>query len=217
VTDLLGAAALRLADLGPWAPLLYVLLYAVATVALVPGTVLTLAAGALFGFWQGALVVFSGATAGSALAFGVARTLGARHVSRWLSRDARFGVVTGVVADGRAAIVMLLRLSPIVPFNLLNYALPLAGVRFRDFLLGSVGMVPGVALYTYSGVVIGDAARVLAGASAPRGPAYYALLAAGLLATGVAVVVIARAARVRLGTRRGTAGGGGGDQASARR
>jgi uncharacterized membrane protein YdjX (TVP38/TMEM64 family) len=96
--------------------------------------------------------------------------------------------------EGRR-IVLLLRLSPVFPFNLLNYALGLTRVRFADFAIASVGMLPGTLLYVYYGKVIADVARLAGDTPIPRGWGYYMILALGLAATLVAAMVVARAAR----------------------
>jgi uncharacterized membrane protein YdjX (TVP38/TMEM64 family) len=187
-----------LSNAGAWSPVLFVAVYVLATVALLPGSVLTLLAGAVFGVARAMLVVFIGAVLGSSLAFGIARRLAHRYVAAWLSRDARLSAVTGAVRGHGASVVFLLRLSPLVPYNVLNYALGLTDVRFRDFLIGSVGMLPGTLLYVYSGKVIGDVAAIAAGVAPPKGAAYYGLLSGGLVATALVTVVIARAARAAL-------------------
>ena len=92
-------------------------------------------------------------------------------------------------------IMFLLRLSPLVPFVQLNYALALSGVRYRDYLLASVGMLPTIIMYVYYGKVVGDVAALAAGVAPPRGPEYYALLVVGLVATFVATTLITRAAK----------------------
>jgi len=91
--------------------------------------------------------------------------------------------------------MFLLRLSPLVPYNILNYALALSGVRYVDFLIALLGMIPAIIMYTYYGKVVGDVAALAAGVSPPRGPEYYALLAAGLIAIIASTTMITRAAR----------------------
>ena len=185
----------RLAGLGAWAPLAFVLAYILATVALVPGSILTLAAGALFGLWKGALLAFIAATLGAAAAFLVARHLARDFVHRKLGGDPRVAAIDRAIGDHGRKIVFLLRLSPAFPFNLLNYLLGLTTVRFTDYLIASLGMLPGTFLYVYYGKVVGDVAR-LAGPNPVRGtPAYYALLGVGLAATITVVAVVTRAAR----------------------
>jgi uncharacterized membrane protein YdjX (TVP38/TMEM64 family) len=200
---LLEALAARLDALGPWwAAALFIAVYAAACVAFVPGAVLTLLAGAVFGLARGVPIVFAAAVLGSSLAFAVARTLARARVARWLARDPRAAAVGDAVAGQGLKVVLLLRLSPVVPFNLLNYALGASGVSYRDFLLGSVGMLPGTILYTYYGRVLGDVTTIAAGTAPPRGTEYYVLLAVGLAATLAATVLITRAARKALAQQR---------------
>jgi uncharacterized membrane protein YdjX (TVP38/TMEM64 family) len=181
--------------LGAWGPAAFVIGYAVAAVAFIPGSLLTLAAGAIFGLWRGIALVFLAATLGASAAFLVSRHLARDLVARRLAGDARWTAIDRAIGlDGRK-IVLLLRLSPIVPFNLLNYALGLTRVRFVDYVIASVGMLPGTALYVYYGKVAGDVARLAGGAPAERGAAYYAVVALGLLATVVVTLLIARTAR----------------------
>jgi uncharacterized membrane protein YdjX (TVP38/TMEM64 family) len=194
----LAAVALQLETLGPWGPVAFIALYVLGSIAFVPGALLTLAAGAVFGLWRGALIVFTGAVLGSSAAFAIARTVGRSRVAAWLARDERMAAVGRAVAGKGFTVVLLLRLSPVFPYNLLNYALGLSGIRYRDFLMGSIGMLPGTFLYTYYGKVVGDVAALVAGASAPRGPEYYVLLGLGLAATVAVTVVITRAARAVL-------------------
>jgi uncharacterized membrane protein YdjX (TVP38/TMEM64 family) len=203
---LLEAFAARLdalATAAPWAaPLLFAAVYVVASIALIPGAILTLLAGAVFGLARGIPIVFVSAVLGSSAAFAVARRLAHDRAARWLARDARAAAIANAVADEGWKVVLLLRLSPVFPYNLLNYALGASGVRYRDFLIGSIGMLPGTVLYTYYGKVVGDVASLAAGTAPPRGPEYYVLLGAGLAATVALTVVITRAARKRLARQR---------------
>ena len=194
------AARLQALDaLGPWAaPLLFIAAYVAASVAFVPGAVLTLVAGAVFGLVRGVPIVFAGAVLGSSAAFAIARTIARDRVSRWVARDRRAAAIGDAVAAEGVKLVLLLRLSPVVPYNLLNYAFGASRVRYRDFLAGSIGMLPGTVLYTYYGKVIGDVTAVAAGVAPPRGSEYYVFLMAGLAATAAATVLITRAAKRRL-------------------
>jgi uncharacterized membrane protein YdjX (TVP38/TMEM64 family) len=180
--------------LGIWGPVVFILGYAVATIAFVPGSLLTLAAGAIFGLVEGTLLVLLAATLGASLAFLVARYLARGFVERRLAGNPRFAWIDRAIgAEGRK-IVFLLRLSPLFPFNLLNYALGLTRVRFTDYLLASAGMLPGTLLYVYYGKVAGDVAR-LAGGGPPSGGGYYAVLVLGLVATIGVTTVVTRIAR----------------------
>ena len=132
---------------GAWAPVMFIGVYVVATVALVPGSLLTIAAGALFGLGLGTLIAFAGAVLGETAAFLVSRYLLRRFVVARLQASPRFSALDrALAADGRR-LVFLLRLSPLIPFTLLNYAVGASRVRVRDYLLASFGMLPGTVLY----------------------------------------------------------------------
>jgi len=180
--------------LGVWGPLVFVLGYAVAVVAFVPGSVLTLAAGAIFGLAKGTVYVFVAAVLGSAAAFLVARHLARAAVERRIARNPRFAAIDRAVAAEGRKIVFLLRLSPVFPFTLLNYVLGLTRVRFADYVVASPGMIPGTLLYVYYGKLAGDVATLAAGAPAPRGAGYWTVLALGLAATVAVTTVVTRAA-----------------------
>jgi uncharacterized membrane protein YdjX (TVP38/TMEM64 family) len=92
-------------------------------------------------------------------------------------------------------------LSPVVSYVLLNYVLGISRVRFRDYLVGSIGMLPTITAYVYAGKIAGDLASLAGGAAAPRGPLWYASLALGLAATVAATALVARAARRAVETR----------------
>jgi uncharacterized membrane protein YdjX (TVP38/TMEM64 family) len=183
------------AQLGAWGPIVFVLGYTIATVAFVPGVVLTLAAGAIFGVARGTVFVLIGATVGACAAFLIARYVARDAVARRISGNARFAAVDRAIGREGLKVVLLLRLSPAFPFNLLNYALGVTEVRFRDYALACAGMLPGTLLYVYSGKVAGDVAAAAAGAVQPGGPAALALFGVGLAATVVATALITRAAR----------------------
>jgi uncharacterized membrane protein YdjX (TVP38/TMEM64 family) len=182
-------------QLGVWGPVVFIALYATACVAFVPASLLTLAAGALFGVVRGTLFVLAGATLGATAAFLIARYLARDWIATRVSRDPRFAAIDRAIAAQGRRIVFLLRLSPVIPFNVLNYALGLTQVRLGDFVLASVGMIPGTLLYVYSGHL----ARVVAGtagsAAPAKGVAFYAVLALGLAATLAVTVLVTRVAK----------------------
>jgi uncharacterized membrane protein YdjX (TVP38/TMEM64 family) len=184
--------------LGLWGPAVFIVGYALATVAFLPGSLLTLAAGAIFGVGRGVAYVFIAAVLGSSAAFLIARYIARRAVERRLAGNPRFAAVDRAVGAQGRKIVFLLRLSPVFPFNLLNYALGLTQVRFVDYLIASVGMLPGTLLYVYSGKLAGDVAALAGGAAVQKGTGYYAVLATGLVATVVVTMVITRTARKAL-------------------
>jgi uncharacterized membrane protein YdjX (TVP38/TMEM64 family) len=180
--------------LGAWGPAVFILGYVVACIAFVPGTILTLAAGALFGVWKGTAYVFAGAVLGSVAAFLVARHAARGAIEKRVEGNRRFAAVDEAIGRQGLRIVLLLRLSPVFPFNLLNYALGLTKVSFRDYLVGSIGMIPGTLLYVWYGAAIGSLARIAAG-ERPQSQAGTAFLVAGLVATIVATIFITRAAQ----------------------
>lgn len=195
LAGLIPGLTAEIRSLGPWAPVIFVIAYTVAVVAFVPGSLLTLAAGALFGLAGGTLVAFLGAMIGSALAFLVARYGARARIERMLAGNERFAAIDRAIGTEGRKIVFLLRLSPVFPFNLLNYALGLTRVRFADYLLAGIGMLPGTILYVYYGRVAGDAAALAGGYTPPRGAAYYLVLGAGLAATLVVTFLITKMAR----------------------
>jgi uncharacterized membrane protein YdjX (TVP38/TMEM64 family) len=165
-----------LARFGSAAPILFVAMYAIATVLFAPGAILTLAGGALFGPFWGTLWNLIGATCGAAIAFLIARYLGADWVAmRAGERMAR--LVRGVEQEGWR-FVAFVRLVPLFPFNLMNYAFGLTRIGLGEYVLASfVCMMPGAVAYTYLGYAGREAAAGQAGSI------HKALLGLALLAT----------------------------------
>jgi uncharacterized membrane protein YdjX (TVP38/TMEM64 family) len=182
-------------SLGAAAPIAFILIYAVAVVALIPASVLTIAAGAVFGLVNGALFALAGATLGSTAAFLLGRHAFRAMVARRLQRMPRFAAVERAVSAKGRRIVFLLRLSPLVPFNVLNYAMGLTTISLADFLMASAGMIPGTLVYTYAGKVTGEALAIAGKAQVPKDASYYAVLLGGLVATVAATFVVTRTAR----------------------
>jgi uncharacterized membrane protein YdjX (TVP38/TMEM64 family) len=182
-------------SLGVWGPVVFIAGYAVATVAFVPGSLLTLAAGAIFGLAQGTVYVFIAAVLGSSAAFLVSRYVARTAIERRLAGNARFTAIDRAVGTQGRKIVFLLRLSPVFPFIVLNYLLGLTRVRFSDYVAASVGMLPGTLLYVYYGKLAGDVAALASGAAPEKGVGYYAVLVLGLAATVVVTTLVTRTAR----------------------
>lgn len=180
---------------GALGPLVFVVGYAAAVVAFAPASLLTLAAGAIFGVLPGTVYVFVAASLGACLAFLLARHGARAWVERRIAGDARFAAIDRAIGEQGRRIVFLLRLSPAFPFNLLNYALGLTRVRFGDYAVACLGMLPGTLAYVYSGSLLGDVAAAAGGAAPERGPAQQALFAAGLVATIAVTVIVTRIAR----------------------
>ena len=181
--------------LGFWGPAVFVFGYAIAVVAFVPASLLTLGAGAIFGIAHGVLYVFVAATVGSCLAFLVSRYLARSAVEKKIEGKPKFSAIDRAVETEGLKIVFLLRLTPAIPFNLLNYALGLTRVRFADYAIASVGMLPGTLLYVYSGKLAGDIAAVAGNPAVARGWGYYSVLGLGLAATLAVTLVVTRSAR----------------------
>ena len=193
--DWLAPVVLRLQNMGPWAPYLFILVYIVGAVFLAPSFFLTVAAGAMFGVWQGSIVVFVGASLGATAVYFIATPLAHSAFMERVTSDRRVRAVRGAIRNDALWLIFLFRLSPLIPYNILNYALALSGVRYRDYAIGFIGMIPAVLMYTYYGKVVGDVAALAAGVSPPRGPEYYALIVIGLATLAVSTMMISRAAR----------------------
>ena len=181
-------------DLGVWGPAVFVAGYATAVVAFAPAVVLTLAGGAIFGVAAGTCYVFVAAVLGSSLAFGVARYAARGSVERWIAGDARFQALDHAVGEQGWRIVLLLRLSPLFPFALLNYALGLTRIRFSDTLRAAPGMLPVTLAYVFLGSAAGQVASQAGGATSARTPLENALLVLGVAATQGVALIVARIA-----------------------
>jgi uncharacterized membrane protein YdjX (TVP38/TMEM64 family) len=186
---------------GNWGPVLFGLLYVALVVLLVPGSALTLAAGALFGRGLGTLVVSLASTTGAALAFLISRYLARQRVAAYVQHHPRLEAVDRAVSEGGWKIVALLRLSPLVPFNLQNYLYGVTGIRFWPYVLTSwLTMLPGTFLYVYLGS-LGRQSLESIGAQRRRTPAEWTFLIVGLLATLTATLYLTRLARKALSQR----------------
>lgn len=137
---------------GVWGPVLYALVYAACTVAFVPGSILTLGAGAIFGLARGFATVIVGASLGAVLAFFLARGVLRSRIAAMAAANPRFSALDRAIAKDGGKIVFLVRLAPIFPFNFVNYAFGLTGVRPAAYVLATVtGMIPGGFAYVYLG------------------------------------------------------------------
>lgn len=174
-------------------------IYVPACLLFVPGALLTLGAGYALGVVRGALAVSLGSTAGAAAAFLCGRTVAREWVMARLADRPAFRALDQAVAQRGWQVVLLARLSPVLPFNLLNYAFGLTQIRFREFVWASwLGMLPGTALY----VTLGASAQSLAAAArgGERSPAALVLLGVGVAATLGLTILVGRAARAQLRT-----------------
>ncbi|NQT15383.1 MAG: TVP38/TMEM64 family protein [Planctomycetes bacterium] len=182
-------------DLGPWGPLLLVTVYVVACLFLLPGSLLTLGAGFLFGVVWGTVAASLGSTLGATAAFLAGRTLARRRVEQKVAGYPKFQAVDRAVKEQGFKIVLLMRLSPLFPFNVLNYALGLTSVKLRDYVLASwIGMFPATLMYVYLGSAAKSVADLALGQS-ETGAAQQALLGVGLVATILVTVLVTRVAK----------------------
>jgi uncharacterized membrane protein YdjX (TVP38/TMEM64 family) len=180
---------------GAWGPIVFIVGYVVGIVGVMPAVLFTLAGGAIFGLVWGTVYVFVAAVIGSICAFLISRYVARSLIEKRIAGNARFAAIDRAVGEQGLRIVFLLRLSPVFPFVLLNYALGLTRVKLRDFALASFGMIPGTLLYVYYGKVAGDVAALVGGHTVERGPGDYVVLGLGLIATVAVTVVVTRIAR----------------------
>ena len=188
-------------DLGAVGPLVFAGIYVIAAVALVPGSILTLGAGVIFGVLKGTMIVAVSATLGATAAFLIGRYLARDWVASKIKENEKFKAIDKGVAEEGWKIVGLTRLSPVFPFNLLNYAFGITRVSLRDYVLASFfGMLPATLMYVYIGSLAGDLAT-LGAADRSRTTGELALYGVGLVATIVVTVFITRIARNALKQR----------------
>ena len=181
--------------IGPWGAVLLGAAYIPAALLFVPGSLLTLGAGFALGVGLGTVAVSIGSTLGASAAFLAGRTLARGFIEAKISHNPRFRAIDQAVKHEGFKIVLLTRLSPVFPFNLLNYAFGLTPVSLRDYFLASwIGMLPGTVMYVY----LGSAAKNLADLAAGKvegGTGQQALFGVGLLATVAATVAVTRVAK----------------------
>ncbi|MCC6795053.1 MAG: VTT domain-containing protein [Candidatus Hydrogenedentes bacterium] len=182
-------------SLGAFAPVAFVVAYFLATVLMLPAWPLSVAAGALFGFVFGTIVVICGATLGMAGSFLIGRYLARPAIERRFRHYPRFAAIDRAVGQGGWKIVALLRLSPAVPFNVQNYIYGLTAIRFWPCMIASAfAIVPGTFMYVYFGYA-GRAGINATGAEAGRGAGQWALLVVGLIASIAVTVYVTKLAR----------------------
>ena len=175
--------------LGFWGQVLFVLLYIVCCVALVPGAVLTIGAGTAFGLLEGCVLVSIGATLGATAAFLVGRYFARNWVERTMARYPQFGAIDQAVTADGFRVVFLTRLCPLFPFFLMNYAYGLTRVSLRNYVLGTwLGIIPGSSLFVYIGWLLKTAGK----STSAAGWLKYSFI---LLTTLLALVYLTRFAR----------------------
>lgn len=204
ILELLKNALAWIENLGSWKPVAFIVVYNLATVLFVPGSIVTLAGGIIFGVVWGSIYVFIAATLGATSAFLLGRYLSRSWVTKKIESNAKFKAINQAIAKEGFKIVLLTRLSPVFPFNLLNYAFGVTQVSLKDYVLGSVGMIPGTIMYVYLGSLAGDIAGL---STAPHlttpqaKAAKLAIHAIGCIATVVVTIYVAQIAKKTLETK----------------
>jgi uncharacterized membrane protein YdjX (TVP38/TMEM64 family) len=185
------------AKMGTVGIFIFIGVYAVATVLLAPGAILTVGAGFAFGLWKGFLAAFGGATIGAALAFLVARFIARDKIEAIAQRNDKFRKIDNAIGRQGAKLIFLLRLSPVIPFNLSNYLYGLTGVKFWPYVLASwLGMMPGTFLYVYIGTAGKAAVSAAAGGEAVKQDwQYWTFITIGLTATIIVTIWVTKIAR----------------------
>jgi uncharacterized membrane protein YdjX (TVP38/TMEM64 family) len=186
-------------NLGSIGAIAFIGIYIMATVAFLPAFILTLGAGVLFGLWLGSIYVFIGATLGSIAAFLIGRYLARDWVAKKIAGNDKFKAIDRAVGKEGLKIVLLTRLSPAFPFNLLNYAFGVTGVSARDYMIGSIGMIPGTIMFVYIGSLAGSLALIGTDAQPPVNPTLqWTIRIVGLIATVAVTVYVTRLAKQAL-------------------
>lgn len=182
-------------QLGALAPVAFILIYIIATVFFLPGSILTLGAGVVFGVLQGSIYVSIAATLGATAAFLVGRYGARQWVAQQIDSKPKFKAIDRAVAQEGWKIVGLLRLSPIFPFNLLNYGLGVTHVTLRDYFFASwIGMLPGTVMYVYIGSLAGSLAT-LGTRSEAASTAQWVIRIVGFIATVAVTLYVTNVAR----------------------
>ena len=188
----------QIRNVGPWGPPIFAIAYILATVLFIPGSLLTLGAGIIFGTVKGFFLVSMAATTGAAASFLIGRYLARNWILKKIGQDKKFKALDEAIAEEEWKIVFLVRLSPVFPFTLVNYAFGLTKVSFGAYVLASwIGMLPGTFMYVYLGSAAGDIVSATSGGRA-RTPLEWSLYGLGLLATLAVTIYVTKIARKAL-------------------
>ncbi len=180
-------------SLGNVGKCLFVLVYVLACICLIPGSPLTLGAGATFGFWNGLLLVSIGSTLGATAAFLISRYLARGFIEKKINESHKFSAMDMAISREGWKIIFLARLSPIIPFFLLNYALGLTKIRLVAYIISSwAGMIPSTVAYTY----LGSLGKTIL--TTKNSPVNWAIICIGLIATVSVTLIISRIAKKTL-------------------
>ncbi|NET70329.1 MAG: TVP38/TMEM64 family protein [Sphaerospermopsis sp. SIO1G2] len=151
VLEILQEALVWVETIGIWGPIVFIFIYNIATLLFIPGSLLTMKGGCLFGIFWGFIYVLIAAMIGAILAFIIGRYCSQDWICKKLEKHPRFKAIDQAVSQEGWKIVLLTRLSPLFPFNLLNYAFGVTNISLKDYILGSLGIIPGTMMYVYIG------------------------------------------------------------------
>ena len=195
VGDLLKQVVQTAREMGVWGAALLAVVYILACILFIPGSILTMGAGFAFGVVLGTATVSVGSTLGAAAAFLLGRTLARNWVARKVSGNARFRAVDEAVGKEGFKIVLLTRLSPVFPFNLLNYSFGITKVSFWRYIVASwIGMLPGTVMYVYIGSALESLAQINP-EGMPKGSGELAFFWGGLSVTLIVTIYVTRLAK----------------------
>ncbi len=195
LSQLLHSVLVWIPSLGLISAIAFILIYIIATIALIPGSILTLGAGVVFGVVWGSVYVLIAAIIGETLAFLIGRYLARDWINQKIANNQTFTALNRALNQEGLKIILLTRLSPIFPFSLLNYAFGVTGISLRDYFLGSIGMIPMTITYVYLGSLAGDLTNIGQATQLPNPELQWTIKIIGLLATIAATVYITRIAR----------------------
>lgn len=199
--EILSNALTWIEQLNSWGAIAFIIIYSISTVLFIPGSLLTLGGGIIFGVFWGSIYVYIAATMGATFAFLIGRYLSHNWVATKIADNPKFQAIDNAVAKKGLKIVLLTRLSPVFPFNLLNYALGITKVSLKDYVLGSIGMIPGTIMYVYIGSLANDIAMIGRG-NVPTNPqaeiAKWIIRIIGFIATVAVTIYITHIAKKAL-------------------
>ena len=198
--ELLQRLLVWIKDLGWLGVVIFICIYNIATIIFIPGSLLTIGGGVIYGVWLGSIYVFIASTLGATLAFLIGRYFARGWISQKIHNHMTFRAIDAAIAKEGFKIVFLARLSPIFPFNMLNYAFGVTRVALRDYILGSIGMIPATVMYVYLGSLIMDISQVNSQPSlSPQAEIIqWCIRFVGLMATILVSVYISRIAKKTL-------------------
>ncbi len=199
--ELLRNTLIWIESLGSWSSITFITIYNLATLLLIPGSVLTIGGGVIFGIFWGSIYVLLASILGAIIAFLIGRYISRDWISQQLRKHPKFDAIDQAVVKEGFKIVFLTRLCPLFPFNLLNYAFGVMQVSLKDYIFGSLGMIPGTFMYVYLGSLMGDIALI----GTSQQPTNFSIEVTkwminivGLLATVLVTIYITRLAKKAL-------------------